>query len=169
MRPAPITARNASNLATGSKNVTRGSRVPHSVANVADRRRTNYICRLAGVIICLAPVALTLASLLGRPARSSRLVLLPLAFAAGIGLLNFHLSFVRPWMFKRRHGSFENYQFVSGLPAIGTVVVVLTVIASFGVRLVAFAGLAILAIDTGGLPWFLLSTWRDRGLWDGAA
>jgi hypothetical protein len=134
----------------------------------ADQRRTNYVRRTAGLIICLAPISLAVASLFGRPAQASLLVLLPLAFAAWVGLLNFHLAFVRPWLFKRRHGSLEDCRFISGLPMIATLVVVLTVLADFGVRAVAVAALAILAVDTGGLPWFLITTWRQRELWDGA-
>jgi hypothetical protein len=134
----------------------------------ADQRRTNYVRRTVGVITCVTPIGLAVASLFGRRAQASLLVPFPLAFAAWVGLLNFHLSFVRPWLFKRRHESLEDCRFISGLPMIATLVVVLTVLADFGVRAVAVAALAILAVDTGGLPWFLITTWRQRELWDGA-
>jgi len=35
-------------------------------------------------------------------------------------------------------------------------------------RLAAVA-LLVLTIDTGGLPWFLVSTWHDESLWNPAA
>jgi hypothetical protein len=37
----------------------------------------------------------------------------------------------------------------------------------FGEWPTAVVGLAALALDTGGLPWFLIQTWRDEGFWDG--
>jgi hypothetical protein len=55
---------------------------------------------------------------------------------------------------------------VSGLPLVGTLLVVLGGIAGFGDWRVGVIGLVVLALDTGGSPWFLVATWRDSGLWD---
>ena len=60
----------------------------------------------------------------------------------------------------------KDYRYVSGLPAIGTILAIAAVLIGFGHPLPAFIALAVLLIDSGGLPWFIIWTWRDRSLWD---
>jgi len=83
-----------------------------------------------------------------------------------VPLINFHLAFIRPWLHIRRHGSMEGLRNVSGIPLIGTLLVVLGGISGFGDWRAATIGLIALAIDTGGLPWFLIAAWRDQSFWD---
>jgi hypothetical protein len=88
--------------------------------------------------------------------------------AAVIGGFNFWLSCVRPLTYRLSHGSWEGYHFVSGLPIVGTAIVMAGVLLSFGHVATALLGLLVLLMDTAGLPWFLAATWRDRELWDEA-
>lgn len=129
----------------------------------------NYARRSLGILICLTPVALLVGSLLS----ASRTA--PIGHSLGsvlIGLgiatagLNFYLSFIRGLVHRLRHGSLEGYRHVSGIPLIGTLFVVAGGIAGFGWRDTSIAGLAATALDTGGAPWFLISTWRDASFWD---
>jgi len=39
--------------------------------------------------------------------------------ATGVCLLNFYLSLLVPWLYKRRHGSMADFAHMSGLPLIG--------------------------------------------------
>jgi hypothetical protein len=56
---------------------------------------------------------------------------------------------------------------VSGIPLIGTLLVVFGGIIDFGDGRTAVLGLGVLALDTGGSLWFLIATWREHSLWDG--
>src|SRR5689334_20883855 len=81
---------------------------------------------------------------------------------------NFYLSFIRPLVFHLRGGSFDEYKNVSGIPIVGTVVVVVGAILGFGSFLCSALGLVAMALDTGGSVWFLVATWRDVSFWDDA-
>ena len=83
-----------------------------------------------------------------------------------LGILNAYLSMIRPCLYRLRHGSMEGYRFVSGLPLVGSVLVIAAGVFGFGALPTAVVGLVTLALDTGGLPWFLIATWRDGSLWD---
>jgi hypothetical protein len=131
-------------------------------------RRINLVRRGVGIAACFGPVALLVASIVYGAVRRSGgsrglgFAVLGLLFA----LLNAHLAMVRPWLYRLRHGSMEGYRFVSGLPLIGSVFVVAAGVLGFGALPTAVVGLVALALDTGGLPWFLIATWRDDSLWD---
>lgn len=132
-------------------------------------RRTNYVRRALGLAICLGPVVLAAVSFAVGLVRIE-FGLWGLGVAVGgflFGILNAYLTVVRPWRYRRRHGSMEGFRFQSPLPLVGTVCVVIANIIGFGELLTAALGLATLALDTGGLPWFVAMTWRDRGFWDG--
>lgn len=121
-----------------------------------------------GIVVCFAPVLLLLASVgfwfAGRGGGYAALSTAVVGLLFGV--LNSYLSFVRPWRYRRRHGSMNGYRFVSGLPLFGTLSVVLAGLLGFGELPTAVVGLLALALDTGGSPWFLVQTWRDRGMWD---
>ena len=86
--------------------------------------------------------------------------------AALLAGLNFYLSFIRPRIFRLLHGSMDGFRHVSGIPIIGTVLVVLGALFGFGAVGSALLGLACIGFDTGGSVWFLICTWRDSSLWD---
>lgn len=130
--------------------------------------RTNYLRRGLGIVVCFAPVVLLLASLgvgLAYPRQSGIGIGLAL-FASLIAGLNFSLSFVRPLAYSWRHGSTKGMRNISGIPMVGTFFAAASGIIGFADRRSAAVGLAALIFDTGGLPWLLLMTWRDRSLWD---
>lgn len=130
--------------------------------------KINALRRGVGIVICFAPIILLIGSLAHSEAgESTEFLGLCLAVAAlALGSLNAYLSFVRPFLYSRRQGSMEAYRHVSGLPVIGTVFVVVAGVAGFGQLPTTIVGLAAVIIDPGGLPWFLVSTWRDEALWD---
>src|SRR5262245_3525559 len=129
--------------------------------------RVNYTRRAIGAALCLAPVALLVASLGAGVAypREGRLGLGLTVSGLLPGGFNFYLSFIRPWLYAWRHGSTEGLSHVSGIPALGTFLVVAGGVIGFCDWRAAAVGLVALALDTGGLPWFL-TTWRDRSFWD---
>ena len=102
--------------------------------------------RVLLIAICLAPVALAVASMLAAPRPASTGAMIAVAFGLLTAAFNFYLSFIRP----RRHE-----KFVSGAPLAGTIAVVVALLWSFGSTGIAIASLVVLALDTGGLPWFL--------------
>ncbi len=131
--------------------------------------RINYIRRTIGAAICLAPVVLLLASVvvgLAHPRESGLGVGLSLSGLL-VGSCNLYLAVIRPSLYIWRHGSTEGLRNVSPLPLLGTLLVVTGEIVGFGDWRCAAVGMAALAIDFGGLPWFLVGTWNDRSLWDG--
>jgi hypothetical protein len=76
-----------------------------------------------------------------------------LGLAGLITCLNFYLSFVGPlyfWLMKQGH------KFGSGLPALGTISLVLAVLLLPKTLSLGWASLAMILLDTGGIPWFLV-------------
>ena len=74
--------------------------------------------------------------------------------ATAVAGLNFFLTFLAPWLHRRRHGNLDEYHNVSGLPVIGNFFIfcagtLLPPSIATGVYMLALYGL-----DTGGLPWF---------------
>ena len=81
-------------------------------------------------------------------------------------LLNFHLSWTRPLLYKLRYGSMESYKFVSGLPLIPTVMVVFSAIYLTPLIWPCIVATALLLLDTAGPVWFLIGTWKDDSFWN---
>ena len=141
-----------------------------------NKPRWNYCRRAVGVVVCLALFGLPVASLcVGPPTTKLAVKLFAFASIPGlvcallgllVTLLNAHLAFLRPYLYRRRHGSLEGMRNVSGAPGIGTFAVFISSVIAFGHRPTAAIGLVVLALDVGGLPWFLILTWRDQGFWD---
>jgi hypothetical protein len=138
--------------------------------------RTNYVRRGVGVVICFAPFGLPITSLsLGPPSSELAAKLFAITTIPGlvctllgllVALMNAHLAFLRPYLYRRRHGSLDGMRNVSILPGIGTVAVIVGCWFAFGYWPTAVIGLLVLATDVGGFPWFLVQTWRDSGFWD---
>jgi hypothetical protein len=55
---------------------------------------------------------------------------------------------------------------VSGLPVIGNLLAVGASIAGLGTIGPPVAALLAVVLDVGGLPWFVVLTWRDKTLWN---
>ena len=126
--------------------------------------------RRIGALACLSPVLLLLVSLgcgLSKP-QDPLPGLAVMGVAGAVALLNVWLSFGRGWLHMARGRDPSSHRHVSGLPMIGTILAVAGYLASFGSIATTALGLAVLAIDTGGTPWFLAATWNDESLWAGS-
>ena len=134
--------------------------------------RWNYRRRAVGLAICFAPAVLFVVSLIVDllSTRESWLEILSvIGLAIGsfpVPCINFYLSFIRPRLHIWRHGSLEGLRNVSGVPLLGTCLIVLGGVFGFGDWRSAAIGLVALALDTGGLPWIAIATWHDRSFWD---
>ena len=80
-----------------------------------------------------------------------------LTLLALIVLTNLNLSFFRPWRHKRKYGSIDNYQNISGIPGVGTIFVLAAALflppsLTFGIVLVI-----LFLADVGGLHFALFA------------
>lgn len=82
-----------------------------------------------------------------------------------IGALNVYLSFIRPALARRANPSMEGYRNVSVVPLFGNLLALSGALVGFRSMPCAVLALVSLVIDTGGWPWFVVWTWRDRSLW----
>ncbi len=132
------------------------------------RHSLSYWRRSLGLAVCLAPLLLLVASLshgLTRGADTGA-GLGWMLVAITLGLFNMYLSFLRPFIYRVRHGSTKAFQHVSGIPGVGSLLVVVGVLVGFGGVVPALLGITAMLLDTGGSFWFLLATWRDSSFWD---
>lgn len=97
--------------------------------------RTSYLRRGIGVLACAAPVLLLVASMVSAVIAGDRpdaIRSVAMVVAIVIAALNFYLSAVRPLVFRRRNGSLDGYKHISGIPVIGSLVVVAGAVVGFG-------------------------------------
>ena len=78
--------------------------------------------------------------------------------AVAVAGLNVYLSFIAPWRYERETGSVEGYRSMSGLPAIGGFFVLFAGALIPASPMVGAGLLLVYVADTGGLPWFFIST-----------
>jgi hypothetical protein len=136
------------------------------------RLTTNVLRRALGIALAFSPAALLLTSIVFGVIQSHRSFFFGLGWVIPsllIAVLNFYLSFIRPLLFhvgSRWQSQLRPYRHVSGLPAIGTILISIGALLSFGAVGTALIGICAFALDTGGAGWFVISTWRDRSLWD---
>ncbi len=133
-------------------------------------KKYNYIRRGVGIVLCGLPVWLAVVSIAlsfhhSRPAGVTGFYCL--VWAGAIALLNLHLSYLQPRLYYRKHKSMDGYQSVYGFPILGTMALIAAVLFNFQHLLTGILAICILIIDIGGLPWFLIMTWKDASLWDG--
>ncbi len=138
------------------------------VEHVMSRRA--LLRRRVAVLICLAPVALVAISLgIGLCGSQSRFSGIGwMGVGAGIGVINQWFTYGRPLLHLAGGRERGAYGHSSGIPMVGTLMTVMAATFGFGALWTAALGLFVLAIDTGGSPWFLVATWNDESLWDPA-
>lgn len=135
----------------------------------------NWRRRSLGLAVAAAPVMLAVLSLFAAlrapvsPPASLSMVIGTgfLIVAIWIACRNFYTSFLRyPLLKLLRASTIRN---VSGYPVVGTLAAFVSLLLGFGSLPISALALAVLAIDTGGAPWFVACTWRSGEIWDGAA
>lgn len=68
--------------------------------------------------------------------------------------LNFYLSFPRYLLHKYRGGKKEDNKWISGFPLVGSLLVALSLLASWQSTWILVVSVTLILIDTGGLHWF---------------
>lgn len=130
---------------------------------------TNYIRRIIGVSLGFMPLALLILSLIYGANKNQELTYTSIGFmlaALTIAFINLYLSFLRPLLFERKNGSMDGYRFASGIPLVGTLMMVFGLMTGFGQIGPATIGILAFILDTSGSGWFVVATWRDKSLWD---
>ncbi len=130
----------------------------------------NILRRTIGVALCSLPLWLAVACAVWRrpvPGPIVRVAMVLVVLSGLVGCLNMHLLFVKPWLYRRRHGgSLEGFRFVSGLPVVGTLLQAGACFMAFGSVPVGVCALLTALIDTCGVPWIPVLTWKDSSFWD---
>jgi hypothetical protein len=126
-----------------------------------------FVRRFAGVALASAPLALLSSSIAsGDTSTPSPRLAVGLAGAAlAVALFNIWLAFGRPLYLRWRH-PLTKFPRVSGIPGVGTVLAVAASVAGFGMLGPSLLALLAVILEVGGLPWFVVWTWRDKSLWD---
>lgn len=129
----------------------------------------NWRRRSIGAALCLSPVFLLLASVgfgLGhpRPFWSARIGFMIAALL--VAALNFYTSHILPRVYLWRNGSLDGWHYVSPIPLVTEILVVIGGFIGFGEIGNALLGMACIALDPGTSVWFLIWTWHDKSLWD---
>lgn len=75
--------------------------------------------------------------------------------------LNFYLSFLRFPIYRLRGHSAESYRWSSGIPLFGSLFVAVTLFFLSSVPWILIVGILLIALDTGGIHWFIYSQIRD--------
>jgi hypothetical protein len=77
--------------------------------------------------------------------------------AIGVCLLNFYLTLLAPWLYKRRHGSMADFRGVSGLPVIGGFFICFAGVLMPPSVPLGICLLLLYVIDGNGFPWIFIS------------
>jgi hypothetical protein len=64
---------------------------------------------------------------------------------------NLYTSFLRPWMYRRTHDDYNGYQYVSGAPALGSILVAIAALFLPSASWIGGVLLALYLIDPGGI------------------
>jgi len=81
--------------------------------------------------------------------------------ATGVCLLNFYLSLLVPWLYKRRHGSMVDFAHMSGLPLIGGFFIFCAGALMPPSVLLGIYLLLLYVIDGNGIPCFFVAVIRN--------
>lgn len=74
---------------------------------------------------------------------------------------NLYTSFFRPWMHRRVHGDYSNYQYVSGAPALGSILIGIAALFLPSSPWIGSLLLTLYLIDTGGIHFFVFVMLRE--------
>ena len=73
------------------------------------------------------------------------------AFAAFLVFFNLYTSFLRAWLHKRKHGNYDNFQNVSGAPALGSILIFVAALFLPACMPVGIILLVLYLLDMGGI------------------
>ncbi len=127
--------------------------------------------RFIGVIIALLPFVfvLLIPRLITRTNSPSTTICIiawgALIFGGFIALVNFTLSFCRPYWLILKGVPIEQQRFISGIPVLGTLMLMFINIPLYSFSLPWILATIFLLLDTGGPLWFVICTWNDDSLW----
>jgi hypothetical protein len=76
------------------------------------------------------------------------------AFGCLVSLTNFYLSFLRYPLYRFRGEIDDNFQWSSGLPMIGSLLIVVSIFSVAEVPWLFWGGVLCAILDTGGVHWF---------------
>ena len=74
---------------------------------------------------------------------------------------NLYTSFFRPWMYRRAHGDYSGYQYVSGAPAIGSILICISTLLLPSSPWIGGLLMTLYLIDPGGIHFFVFAVLRD--------
>ena len=74
-----------------------------------------------------------------------------LGLGSFISILNFYLSFIRSWLYKKRNGNMDSFRFVSGFPLLGSILLFLASIWLSHSFVINSSIFFFYIIDTGGV------------------
>lgn len=76
-------------------------------------------------------------------------------------VFNFYLFFISPWLYRRTHGSMEDYDAPSGMPIVGGFFILGAGALMPESTITGVYLLLLYALDTNGVPWFFFHTFRS--------
>ena len=74
---------------------------------------------------------------------------------------NLYTSFFRPWMHRRAHGDYSGYQYVSGAPALGSILIGIAALFLPSSPWIGGLLLTLYLIDPGGIHFFVFAALRE--------
>ena len=81
-----------------------------------------------------------------------------------VSALNFYLYFISPWLYRREHGSMDEYDAMSGLPMVGGFFILGAGALMPESHITGAFLLTLYALDTNGVPWFFFHVLRGEGV-----
>lgn len=115
-----------------------------------------------GVIGLLIPTAVIVYRhfFMVAPATRYELGVLFIVVAALISATNLYLAFIRPWLYRLKHGNFENYKYISGIPIIGEIFVVMAALYLPSSPITGALLLFVYFSNVGAIPCFFVQLLR---------
>jgi hypothetical protein len=95
--------------------------------------------------------------------------IIAMTLGGGFALLNLHLSYIRPYLHAKRDPEFANFEDISGVPLLATFFLSFASWPFLPDIWPAILASVLMFIDTSGIHWFVVFTWRDDSFWKGGS
>jgi hypothetical protein len=121
---------------------------------------------IVALLVLLVPYATIRSHIIGGPVENysdvaNTIGIIAVSLAALVVFLNIYLSFIRPSIYRFRHGTLDGFGNISGLPVVGTILVLLAAFFLAPNKALGILLLILFVVDTGGLPCFLFVMARE--------